>query len=197
MFPIILVVSYLFGSVPFGFVIARLKKGMDIRTVGSGNIGATNVKRVLGWSWAAPVYVLDAVKGILPVWLSMYVFAWPTWQVTLVGVAAVIGHLFPVFLGFKGGKAVSTISGVFFILNPLALEIALPVWLSVYLITKYSSLSALLAAFVFPIVAICQSGAWTNQRLPITILSLAVLAIVLYTHRANIARLLKGEESKV
>jgi len=197
MFPIILVLAYLFGSIPFGFIIVKMRKGIDIRSVGSGNIGATNVKRVLGWSWAVPVYVLDAVKGVLPVWLSLYVFAWPTWQVTLVGVAAVIGHLFPIFLGFKGGKAVATISGVFFILNPLAIEIALPVWLTAYVVSRYSSLSALLAAVVIPTVAICQSGAWTNRRLPITILSLVVLVIVLYTHRANIARLRQGKESRV
>jgi len=197
MFPIILVVAYLFGSVPFGFIIVKLRKGIDIRTVGSGNIGATNVKRTLGLSWFILVYLLDAAKGIFPVWLSMYVFAWPNWETTLVGVAAVLGHLFPVFLGFKGGKAVSTISGVFIILNPLALGIAFLVWVTVSLATKYISLGSLTAAFVIPIVAVCQSGAWTNQHLPITIFSIIALVIVLYMHRGNIARLRKGKENKV
>ena len=194
-FFVLFVGAYLIGSIPFDFLLVKKIKGVDIRRVGSGNAGATNVKRVLGWQGAIFAYLLDTLKGSLPVFLAFQI-NFPIWQVTLIGVAAVFGHIFPLFLGFKGGKGVSTAGGVFLMLNPLAVAIAFLVWVVIYLTTKYSSLGSLLAAISVFTAQVLKNGAWKFNAWPVTVLSLLMMTIVLISHRGNIVRLLQGQENR-
>ena len=184
-----LVVGYLFGSIPSGYLLARAAGLGDVRKIGSGNIGATNVLRTGNKGLAALTLILDALKGTLPVLLaSHYLGLYPA---LLAGLGAFLGHLFPVWLGFKGGKGVATYLGV---LIGLAWEGAIVfavAWLLVAAITRFSSLAALVAAVAVP-VALVFLG-----RLEIAELFAVMSAIVFIKHRPNIERLIAGTESKI
>ncbi|TSD01908.1 MAG: glycerol-3-phosphate acyltransferase PlsY [Parcubacteria group bacterium Athens0714_26] len=199
-FFLILLFSYLVGSIPFDYILVKIIKGIDIRKVGSGNPGATNVKRILGWPGLVAAFILDAFKGVVPVWLAWHVFNLPVWEVTLVGSAAIIGHILSIFLWFKGGKGVSTIMGVFLVLNPLIGGAALASWLFLYLRTGFSSAGSLLAALVIPVTQIAKQifdpAPSLADSLPVTIFSFLVLGLIVYSHRENIGRLLNGTERK-
>jgi glycerol-3-phosphate acyltransferase PlsY len=187
--------AWLIGSIPTAYLVGRAN-GVDLRTVGSGNLGATNVFRTLGWKWGLAVYAIDVAKGALPVfWLPVVCHVsrgWP-WGVVF-GIAAIIGHVRPVFLlGRGGGKGVATASGVFLALAPLAALAALLTFIVVVAATRYVSLASLSGAVVLPIALAVQERAVT----PMVIVSALIALFVFWTHRENIQRLMRGEERRV
>lgn len=188
------VLAYLAGSIPFAYLAGRLR-GIDLRAHGSGNLGATNVVRVLGPRIGGAVFTLDVAKGALPVFLlpaATGTAGHPWWPIGF-GVAAILGHVRPVwFLGKGGGKGVATAAGVFLALAPLAMAVTFAVWLVVVLATRYVSLASLCAAAILPIAVAFTLGARTT----IFAVSVVVAAFVFWTHRANIERLRRGEEHR-
>ena len=186
-----LVGGYLAGSIPTSYLAARFGAGIDLREHGSKNLGATNVYRVLGWKYAVPVGLFDVAKGAVPVILAASVLPQP-WAPLAVGVAAVLGHVFSVFLRFRGGKGVATAAGVVLALAPAALGIAAVVWLTVLLTTGYMSLASMLGAITFP-VAVRVLYPADGYAL---IVGIALALFIVYTHRSNIKRLLSGTENR-
>jgi glycerol-3-phosphate acyltransferase PlsY len=190
----VLALAYLSGSLPFAYL-AGAVKGVNLRMQGSGNLGATNVFRVLGWKIGLAVFLADVLKGALPVLLLPRQVGGgdPTLWAIACGVAAIAGHVRPVFLGFrKGGKGVATASGVFFALAPLPMLVAFAVFVVVVLATGYVSLGSLISAALLPALLLVTQGGSS----PLFIVSLIVSAFVFWTHRANIARLRRGEEHR-
>ena len=189
------VIAYLLGSIPFAYLAGRAR-GVDLRQHGSGNLGATNAVRVLGVPTGTVVYVLDTLKGFLPVFLMVPMLVAPRldlWAIAI-GVAAIIGHVRPVYLGFqKGGKGVATAGGVFLALAPLATALGLAVWVLVFLPSGYVSLASIVTAALFPI-AVLATG--TPVRSALFGVAVAMAAFVFWTHRANIGRLRRGEEHR-
>ena len=189
---LLVLASYLLGAVPTSYIAGRLARGIDLREHGSGNLGATNVFRVLGWRTAAPVFLVDIFKGWLPAYLFPRLDGSAGWEWALVyGAAAIVGHVFSVFVGFRGGKGVATGAGVFLALAPAAVLVALVVWLGVLLALRIVSLASILAASVLPLLVFLTRGAG-----PVLWLSLGLAAFVVFAHRANIRRLLRGEEHR-
>lgn len=208
MLSIVLIIgSYLLGSIPFGLLIVRAH-GKDLRSIGSGNIGATNVSRALGRKWAYVCFVLDVLKGLVPMLITMLVVN-PDSVITLwlwlaVGCAAILGHIFPIYLRFKGGKGVSTSFGVALGLWPyytLCVLLAFLVWIVVVLIWRYVSLASIAASVTFIIAliaAIILKPNWEFTSLwPILIAAVAIPVMVIIRHLENIKRLLAGTESKI
>ena len=199
----ILVGSYLTGSLPFGLIIARAVRGIDIREHGSRNIGATNVTRVIGKTWGAICFVLDVLKGALPVWLlpSLLLAAdnpdFSHWQVTA-GLLTILGHMFPIWLGFRGGKGVATALGVVSMLAWQSTVITFGVFAVCFAISRIVSLSSIVSAVAFAVLQLIhlwpQTFAATQWSL--AAFSLAVPALIIVRHRANIGRLLRGEEHR-
>jgi glycerol-3-phosphate acyltransferase PlsY len=178
--------SYLIGSIPFGFLVTRLAGYGDIRQIGSGNIGATNVLRTGNKKLAALTLLLDASKGAVAIFL-LSGFSHPI----LIGLAAIIGHCFPIWLGLKGGKGVATTLGVLLVGAPIAGLMACIIWLLAAFITRISSLSALIAIGSAPLVTFYVYGAAS------ALFCLLIAALVFIKHHANIQRLLQGEEPKI
>lgn len=184
------IIAYLFGAVPFGLLVAKLH-GVDIRSKGSGNIGATNVLRVIGKGWGIFTLILDALKGFIPA------FFFPglanldgEWGV-LFGMAAIIGHTFPVYLKFKGGKGVATSAGMLLGVAPAAVGIGLVFWIICMAIWHYVSLASIVAS-----VAIAAS-VWVLDKGWVVNIALTILAaLIIWLHRANIGRLLNGTENR-
>jgi glycerol-3-phosphate acyltransferase PlsY len=204
---ILIIGSYLLGSIPFGLLIAKAH-GKDLRSIGSGNIGATNVSRALGRKWAYFCFVLDVLKGLIPMLVTMLI-AKPDSVLTLwlwlaVGCAAIIGHIFPLYIKFKGGKGVATSFGVALGLWPyytICVLLAFGVWVLVVLIWRYVSLASIAASVAFPLIliaAIIVTPDWDFGNLwPILITAAAIPIMVIIRHRENIKRLLAGTESKI
>jgi glycerol-3-phosphate acyltransferase PlsY len=190
-FPAIIaaVLGYLSGSVPFGLILTRMAGLGDVRSIGSGNIGATNVLRTGNKGLAAATLLLDALKGTVPTLLGYHFFG--VEGAIIAGFAAFLGHLFPVWLGFKGGKGVATYIGVLFGLDWRMGLLFLAVWIATAAITRYSSLSALIAAVLIPVVEFFVGD--------IRIAALfAIMSIIVWIkHNANIGRLLSGTEGKI
>jgi glycerol-3-phosphate acyltransferase PlsY len=190
-----ILISYLAGSIPSAYLAGKAR-GVDLRTHGSGNLGATNVARVLGRRTGFLVFLADLLKGFLPVWiLPRYLDTGnlELWAV-LVGAAAILGHVKPVFLGGKGGgKGVATASGVFLALAFVPLLIAQALWALVFYFTRYVSLASLTSAAFLPLAIITW---WRDPTSPVFIASVAVAGFVFWTHRANIGRLRRGEEHR-
>ncbi len=183
--------AYLAGSIPTSFLAARYGAGIDLREHGSKNLGATNLYRVLGWKYAIPVGLFDVAKGAVPVFLAAAHLT-ASWAPLAVGVAAVVGHVFSVFLKFRGGKGVATAAGVVLALAPAALGIAALMWLAVLFGTGYMSLASMLGAITFPVaVRVMYPG---NGYVLAVGIGLALF--ILYTHRSNIKRLLTGTENR-
>lgn len=192
--------SYLIGAIPFGYLIGRLH-GIDIRTVGSGNIGATNVTRSIGKLQGKICFFLDFLKGVLPVILVNAAFTHNTANLALLaGLAVIVGHVFPVYLKFKGGKGVATAAGVALALAPYPLLCALAVWLATFLTTRYVSLASIVAAAALPIVAALFLGLKIGTPFPLagsTVFFFALIALMtILRHVSNIKRLLNGTESR-
>lgn len=184
--------SYLLGAVPTSYLVGRLARGVDLRTVGSGNLGATNLYRTLGWRYAVPVGLFDIAKGVVPVAVFGPRAGGGVLVPLVCGVAAVVGHVYSVFVRFRGGKGVATGAGVVLGLAPWAFLVALGAWLVVLRLTGYVSLASIVAAATLP------PAAWwlhPERRAGIWIfVALGVFVIVL--HQANIRRLLSGTEHR-
>ncbi len=187
---LILTLAYLLGSIPFSLIIARLLKGIDIRNHGSGNIGATNVLRTVGKRGAALALIADILKGVLPVLLAVFVLE-EVW-IAATAVLVVLGHVFPIFIGFKGGKGVATSLGALIIIIPAGVIISLIVWLLVLAVFRYASLASILAAIALP--AICWG---LTTPLAFTAAASINAVIIILKHTGNIKRLITGTESKV
>jgi glycerol-3-phosphate acyltransferase PlsY len=182
--------GYLLGSMPFGYWVVRLLKGEDVRTAGSGNIGATNVWRTYGKAYGIPIVVLDVAKGFVPALVGTLLVG------ELVGVlaggAAMLGHWRPLFLGFqKGGKTVATAGGTFFGVAPLLGAIGLVIWVIVFLLSRYASLASMATAVSLPFVGLVLGEPW-----PVIVFASIAGVAVLVLHKANIARLRAGTESR-
>lgn len=193
--------AYLAGSIPFGLLVARSVAGIDIRRHGSGNIGATNVSRTLGARWGFAVLLLDALKGTLPVLVIPRVFessgtAWFDLLQVIAGVATVVGHMFPVWLRFRGGKGVATALGVVCVLAPIGSLAAFAGFSLCMLASRIVALSSIVAAVVFAVgqMIILLPNPFDRANLPLSMFSLAVPALIIVQHRGNISRLLRGEE---
>ncbi len=191
--------SYLLGSIPFGLLAAKLK-GIDIRQHGSGNIGATNVWRVCGWRYGLPVFILDVLKGVTAVWLGRWIAVWlhgnPAWAAIAAAMACVIGHSFPAWLGFKGGKGVATSLGVFLGLMPVPSVIALLVWIAIFKVSGYVSLASIIAALVLPAAAIAMQFTRHAYGWPVSGFAVVAGLLVILRHRSNITRLRAGTENR-
>ena len=191
-----LLASWLIGSIPWAYLAGRWLKGVDLRTYGSGNLGTTNVLRLLGAPAAMVVYALDAAKGFVPVLVFPALFDFPPrggWAIAC-GLVAILGHVRPVFLKFNGGgKGVATASGVFFALTPLATFASLIAFVLLMATTRTMSLASLTGAAILPIGVALTHGV----RSLVFAVSLGVALFVYWTHRANIGRLRRGEEPKL
>lgn len=189
------VLAYLCGSVPTGFLVARAK-GIDIRKVGSGNMGATNVFRTLGKGPGILVLLIDAAKGALPVLLLVLLFddtgADPVWLKLISALVAVLGHNYTCWLGFKGGKGIATSAGVLAALVPQAFLITLATWVVVFAVSRYVSLASVAAAGILPVATVL-----TRQPVPIIGLNLLLGLLAIWKHKPNIERLLAGTENRI
>ena len=192
---IIVIIAYLLGSIPFGFVLVKLFRGEDVRSTGSGNIGATNVARTGSKGLAIATLALDALKGAVAVLLARFMApdtGSPLPYMAVAALAAVVGHLFPVWLRFKGGKGVATALGVFLVLFLKAVLISLAIFILVVAATRYVSLGSILAAIAFPVAAYFVARPDWQTLLPASAISL----LIVIKHRANISRLLSGTEHR-
>ena len=194
--------SYLVGSIPFGYLAGKIR-GIDIRTVGSGNIGATNVLRVLGKQYGYPVFLLDFLKGFAAVKISMLIATdarqeWisPETFAILAAIAAVIGHSFPVWLKFHGGKGVATSAGALFSLMPLATVVAVVIWATVFCLTRYVSVASTVSAATLPLVILVMTLLKQIHGNALFYSSLAIAAIVVWRHHSNLSRLMHGNEPR-
>jgi len=198
----IVVVSYLLGSVPIGYIIGKVA-GVDIRKSGSGNIGATNVLRVLGKKYGYAVFFLDALKGFAAVRICLALVsttpaarAYADFFALLGAVVCVVGHAFPIWLGFKGGKGVATSAGVIIGLMPLAAVILFPIWFIVFEISRYVSVASICAAISLPITIALFLKFKVMDSVVLLYFSLALAVVVVWQHRSNFSRLLNGTEQR-
>jgi len=207
-FVILIIAAYLLGSIPFGLIIARAH-GKDLRSIGSGNIGATNLSRALGRKWAYFCFFLDVAKGLIPTLVAASFTSSPPSVAELslalaAGCAAVLGHIFPIYIKFRGGKGVATSFGValgFWPYYTICSFFAFGVWTITALIWRYISLASIAASVAFPlmlVLVIVLTPGWNFANLwPLLITAIAIPVIVIVRHRQNIKRLITGTESKV
>ena len=188
-----LIASYLLGAVPTSYLAARLFRGIDLREHGSRNLGATNLYRVLGWRYAVPVGLLDAAKGLVPVLVFAPRVSSSELFALICGLVAVVGHVFSVFVGFKGGKGVATAAGVMLGLTPAALGVAVLVWAALVYLTGYVSVGSIAAAAIFPLAVYLLEP---PDQPAMLWLDIAVAAAIVWFHRSNIQRLFKGTENR-
>ena len=193
---IIPVVAYLLGSIPFGVLFTRLFGGGDVRKVGSGNIGATNVARAAGPVPAVLTLLFDFAKGAVPVWLAGPLSSESATWMMIAALAAFVGHCFPIWLKFRGGKGVATAAGAFLVLCPAALLGSVILFLIVLFFWRYVSLASISAAAAMPLLIYLLWAPHHAPPLIVTFGSLAAAVIIIYKHDANIQRLVQGEESK-
>ena len=184
--------GYLVGSVPFSYFVARTQ-GVDLRTVGSGNTGASNVWRALGFRFFVVALILDILKGWLPTFLAFSVFDRTPTATIAVGVCAMLGHVFPVFMRFRGGKAVATSGGVMLGFAPILTITAAIVWAIVYKLSGYPSVASLVDAVVIALLGTAM-GMFGALAAPFVAFLWLVVVVVFYLHRANIGRLMRGQE---
>jgi glycerol-3-phosphate acyltransferase PlsY len=195
---IVVIIAYLLGSIPFGYLIVRGKEGADIRTSGSGGTGATNVSRRAGKAAGVLTLVLDALKGAAAVLIAQTVSG-NGWVVAAAAIAVIVGHIFPVWLGFRGGKGVATGAGAFLILVPVALLCAGVILVVIVLFTRYVSLGSMIAAVTIPLFVWLQTVfvAPVADLRPLLTAAIAGALLILFAHRGNIERLAKGTESQI
>jgi glycerol-3-phosphate acyltransferase PlsY len=189
-----LIFAYLFGSIPWGYWLAKILKGIDIRNFGSGNIGATNVYRVLGTWPGVFTFILDVSKGIIPILIVKnfsYIKFSPLFFV-FIGIITIIGHNYSIFLKGKGGKGVSCSFGVILALFPMAAVSSFLLWSFIFLTSGYVSLGSIIAALFLPVFIFIF-----NKNLVYIITGIIIFLIILFSHRANIIRLFKGKENKI
>ena len=201
---LITIIAYLFGSIPTAYLLFKIKKGDDIRKYGSGNVGGTNVIRTLGTRWGLFIIIVDILKGFLPILVVYLIYPDDFILLAAVMVAVVLGHVFPIFIKFRGGKAIATtfgtiigISALPFIMEPTWLRIlpmflALGVWILVFVITRIVSLGSLIGAVAVPVCFY-----FTRYPLAIVIAGIFCAILIFITHRKNIKRLVRGEEKRI
>jgi glycerol-3-phosphate acyltransferase PlsY len=183
--------AYLLGAIPFGLLVAK-SKGVDIRKQGSGNIGATNVLRVIGKGWGIFTLVLDALKGFIPAFVFPILGKFDSEWGVLFGLAAILGHTFPVYLNFKGGKGVATSAGMLLGVAPAAVGIGFVCWIVTMVLSRYVSLASIVAA-----IAVAAAVWIRGDKAMVVNVALSFLAVmVVWLHRANIKRLLNGTENR-
>lgn len=187
---LVLVVAYLLGSIPFAYLAGRLN-GVDLRTVGSGNLGATNVFRTLGRTVGIAVMVLDIAKGAFAVLIAQWVVGGPWWPIAA-GALAILGHVFPVWTGFKGGKGVAVGAGALVGLVPAASGVLIILWLLIVVLTRYVSVASIVCALAAAPLAWAFGAPWSY----VAFIALAALFVIL-KHRENIQRLLAGTENRI
>jgi acyl phosphate:glycerol-3-phosphate acyltransferase len=199
---LVLVGSYLLGSIPFGYLAGRIA-GIDIRKAGSGNIGATNVLRVLGKRYGYPVFALDFLKGLGAVRISIALAtvlrpesSSPEIFGILAAVSAVIGHSFPLWLKFRGGKGVATSAGALFGLMPLAMLIGVAIWISVFWLTRFVSVASMAAAVALPLVIGIMTRLNRTHGKALFYSSLGIATVVIWRHHSNLSRLVRGREPR-
>ena len=196
---IILAIAYLIGSIPSGYLIVRAAEGGDVRETGSGGTGATNVSRSAGKGAGILTLVLDVIKGVFVVFLagilSDGLFPYADWTIAFAGVLAILGHIFPVWLRFRGGKGVATALGVFLMLAPIVAVIALVVFAITFALTRYVSFASLVAVSSIAITILALT-LFDPLELPDAIAALLSAGLVIFAHRANIQRLIAGSEPK-
>jgi len=188
---LMIIICYLIGSMPFGYIVAKVVKKIDIRDYGSGNIGATNAFRVLGPWLASLVLIGDLLKGFLAIVLFSQLNIDSLFVIILGGLAVIGGHDWSIFLKFKGGKGIATTYGVFLALNPKIALLSALIWLIVIALTRYASLASILSLSVLVVLML-----WFRQPQEYIIFSIIILALALYRHRGNILRLKEGKEKK-
>ncbi len=190
-FILLTVLAYLIGAIPCGVVLTRLCGKEDIRQAGSGNIGATNVYRVAGRGLGIATLIGDALKGVIPTLVAASMDSFSMSQVAIVAAATFLGHLYPVYLGFKGGKGVATALGIFIILSPKSVLFALVAFVALLWKWRYISLGSISAAALIPFLVL-----YFEKSLPLFVATLFIAGMVIVRHRANIERLKNGTESK-
>ncbi len=188
-----LLASYLLGAIPTSHLVSRSVAGIDLRKHGSRNLGATNLYRVLGWRYAVPVALFDAAKGAVPVLVFAPRISDSVRVALCCGIVAILGHVFSVFVRFRGGKGVATAAGVMLALTPLALLTTLGLWLVLVLVTGYVSLASVVSAAWFPIAVLLLAP---GVRRELFWTDLLVALAIIWLHRANIRRLLTGTENR-
>lgn len=195
--PLLPAAGYLFGSIPFGFLIVMLRKGGDVRAAGSGNIGATNVTRVAGAAAGAVTLLLDAGKGYLAVWLAGRLTQGDITWMTITGVAAIVGHMFPVWISFRGGKGVATAVGVFVPICWKAVAAGLIIWVLVVAAWRYVSLGSMVAAAALPILIYRLYAPGHAPPYGVSLATAVAAVLIIVKHRANFARLMAGTENRL
>jgi acyl phosphate:glycerol-3-phosphate acyltransferase len=210
---IVIIIAYLLGSIPFGYLIVRATQGADVRETGSGGTGATNVLRRAGKAAGVITLVLDALKGAVAVVIAKVILGLPVlsyvghagrpvesafWWVSAAAIAVIVGHIFPVWLRFRGGKGVATGVGVFLMLAPIAVAFAALVFIVVVMLTRYVSLGSILAAIAIPLFVLLQNALIRpiESLAPVMSASIAAATLIVFAHRENIARLMNGTESR-
>lgn len=207
-----MIVAYLLGSIPFGYLIVRAREGADIRETGSGGTGATNVSRRAGKAAGILTLVLDAIKGAAAILIARVILGLPVfaatgesttaefgeWWIGLAAILVIVGHMFPIWLAFRGGKGVATGVGVFLVLAPVALAGAGAIFLVIVMLTRYVSLGSIAAAATIPLFVWLQHGLISPVSGLRSTMCAAVggASLIIFAHRANIQRLLQGTESK-
>jgi glycerol-3-phosphate acyltransferase PlsY len=198
----IVIGSYLLGSIPFGYVAGRLA-GIDVRKAGSGNVGATNVVRVMGKRYGYPVFALDVLKGFGAVKISMLIASGrpPEWNSPeifgiLAATSSVLGHVYSPWLEFKGGKGVATSAGALLALTPVATLIGVAVWIIVFWLTRYVSLASVVATIALPMVILMIRSPEEKSGKSLFYSSVCVAALVIWRHRSNLSRLIRGTEPR-
>lgn len=200
-FAVVVIGSYLLGSIPFGYLAGRIA-GIDIRKCGSGNVGATNVIRTLGKGYGYPVFVADFLKGFGAVKVSMLIATrLPEWNSSemfgiVAAISSVLGHSFPVWLHFKGGKGVATSAGALFGLAPVAALVGAAVWIVTFAVTRYVSVASVAAAAALPVIILITT--WLRQIAGKSLFysSVCLAAVVIWRHRSNLSRLVHGTEAR-
>ena len=209
----VIVIAYLLGSIPFGYLIVRATQGADVRKTGSGGTGATNVSRRAGKAAGVFTLVLDALKGAAAIVVAKIILGLPIsgaaghagspiqstyWWVAMAAIAVILGHIFPIWLRFRGGKGVATGVGVFLMLTPIPVAMAALFFVVVVMLTRYVSLGSILAAVAIPLFVLLQDAFVrpVESLPPIMTAALAGAALIVFAHRANIERLVQGSESK-
>lgn len=197
---VLIIFAYLIGSIPTALIVSKKFFGIDIRDYGSGNMGATNTFRVLGKRYGTMVMVFDILKGMAAVGLYSLIPFYMTHELERtnlmlgLGIAAVTGHIFPIFAGFKGGKGVATLLGMVLAIQPVIAVSCIGIFLLVLFLTRYVSLSSILAAIALPI---CVLWIWNEDEILYRVFAIIVAILVIVTHQKNIGRLLRGVESRI
>ncbi len=195
---IVLIAAYVLGSIPFGYLIVRARAGADIRETGSGGTGATNVSRRAGKGAGVLTLILDALKGVAAIYIGTSILGESSWAITGAAILVITGHMYPIWLGFRGGKGVATGVGVFLVLAPFAVMLSGVIFLAVVLLTRYVSLGSITAAATIPLFVWLQHGLIgpVGNLWPTMCAAVIGAALIIFAHRGNIQRLMQGTESK-